>query len=350
MKGKSRGRYFLRGRIWWIAYHDGHGKEIRESAKTNDESKAGKLLEFRLKQVGKAQLDGAPFTIPKARRMTVDQVLAEFETHYRLHKTWNEKLHSTWKIVKERFGLMRVEHVSKAILESYQLECRKENFANATTNRRVGLLLRAIKLAELQPPKIKKLPELNARQGFFEVWEVRRVLANLPRDIADATLFAYLSAWRRAEIFGLLWSDVTGDIISLSAERSKNREARKLVLTGELLELIEHRRKLMAGPLIFHQNGEPIGDFRKTWKTACRLAGVPGKLFHDLRRSAVRNMVRAGTPERVAMSQSGHKTRAVFDRYNITSETDLRAAAERTEAYLKATAEKQAAVVSTAVQ
>jgi integrase len=100
--------------------------------------------------------------------------------------------------------------------------------------------------------------------------------------------------------------------------------------------------------LVFHNAGDPFVDFRKAWATACIKAGVfhvekdaqgkehavPDRLFHDLRRTAIRNMVRAGVPERVAMEISGHRTRAIFDRYNIVSENDLRTAMHKTAQYV----------------
>ncbi len=119
---------------------------------------------------------------------------------------------------------------------------------------------------------------------------------------------------------------------------TKNDEGRVFPFTQELRELLvlqkEETEQLqqqqdMLIPWVFHREGKKFGDFRKSWETACKKAGVPGRIPHDFRRTAVRNLVRAGIPERVAMQMTGHKTRSVFERYNIVSETDLMEAAKR---------------------
>jgi len=94
---------------------------------------------------------------------------------------------------------------------------------------------------------------------------------------------------------------------------------------------------------VFHRKGQPIGEFKRAWATACRVAGCPGRLVHDLRRTAVRNMVRAGVSERVAMQLSGHRTRSVFERYNVTSEGDFREAARKLTGIIPGTIQAQPA-------
>jgi integrase len=186
-------------------------------------------------------------------------------------------------------------------------------------------------------PIIERLSEKgNVRKGFVRRADLDRIIANLPEYLADPTLFAFLSSWRRGEILSITWPDVDSDTIRLRAEHSKEGEARSLALEGELAELIHRRRACQYGPLVFHHDGHPITDMRKSWTKACRMAGVPDRLFHDLRRSGVRDMIRAGMPPHVAMSISGHKTDSMLRRYAIISEADQRAALRRTQEFRSA--------------
>lgn len=149
----------------------------------------------------------------------------------------------------------------------------------------------------------------------------------------------YWTGIRPGEIRALTWAAFDRETwtLRLPAKDDKTRHGRALALQDDLRAIIERRlqARRLDCPLIFHRRGRPMGEFRKAWKRPRREAGVEGKLVYDLRRTAVRNMVRAGVDSAVAMKISGHRTRNVFDRYNIISEADLRDAIAKTTLYVK---------------
>ena len=269
------------------------------------------------------------------------------------------------KPIREHFGTWRASEITADAIDAYIEDRLEGDKAAATINRGTQILGQAFRLALqrhkiVAVPSIRQLPETTVRQGFFERPEFEAVVTALPEDLRDFCRFGYLTGWRKGEIISLRWTGVDrdGGIIRLRGEASKNGRGRVVPLDGDLAALMERRwqGRLLAFPdgrprvvdVIFHRDGQPIGEFRKAWASACVKAGlyhvekdeagketkIAEKLFHDLRRTAIRNMVRAGVPERVAMEVSGHRTRSVFDRYNIVSEADLRTAMQKTALYL----------------
>lgn len=195
-----------------------------------------------------------------------------------------------------------------------------------------------------------KLPGAK-RSGFFEKTDLDALLPHLPEPLADMALFAFRCGWRRGELLGLTWEMVDRQGGEIRIPDSKNGEGRTLPLDGALVELIDRRwtAREYATPsgsalsvYVFHRRGKPINKttFGKQWRKACKAAGVPGRLFHDLRRSAARNMVRGGAPQSVAMRVGGWKTTAVFTRYDISDNRDKLDALEKAGAYADKTAER----------
>ena len=156
-----------------------------------------------------------------------------------------------------------------------------------------SLALQANKLS--RKPHIPTLEETNARQGFLDHGSFLALRENLPDQLKDPVTFLYLSGWRVSEMRALEWRDVdsTGSVVRLRPEISKNKDGRVLPLRGELLALMERARtnRRLDCVRVFHINSKPVGDFCKSWATACRKAGLAGTIIHDLRRTAVRNMV-----------------------------------------------------------
>jgi integrase len=348
---KGEGRIFQRGAVFWIAYYV-RGKEFREpGGKT--EKEAAKRLKARL-----GEKHGDRFIGPEQERVTVDELLKSFVLYLEMKGAKSlYSVQSNVATVRAFFGDLRAVDVTTKRIEAFiELELaakpgKKKGKAPATVNRDLAALRGAFHLARKQGrvsriPFFPMLREDNARQGFFEKDEFESVVAALPVALAEVARFAYLSGWRKGEILPLEWENVDRSAGEVRIVTSKNGHGRVLPLTGALKDLIERRwtareHKTPEGVTaisryVFHDNGEPVRDFRKAWASACSKAKVPGKLFHDLRRTAVRNMIRAGVPQTVAMSISGHRTIAMFNRYNIASQDDKREALLRTEAHLAA--------------
>lgn len=247
--------------------------------------------------------------------------------------------------LEDFFGGMRCPDISTAKVKEYIIQRLDQKAKNATINRELSALKRAFSLAtECTPPKASQVPhipmldEKNTRKGFFEHKDYLKLIEALPAYIRPIVGFAYRTAWRKNEILNLSWNqiDFKENTVRLEAGESKNEEGRTIYLDLELGKILLEQKRIrrLGCPYVFHRNGTKIMGFRKAWIQACETAGLPGKLFHDLRRTAVRNLVRSGVPERVAMQISGHKTRNVFDRYNIVSPEDLKVAAAKQEVYL----------------
>jgi integrase len=245
----------------------------------------------------------------------------------------------------------RVTDIGPADITAYVATRQREGGSNGTINRELGVLGRMLRLAHennklLRLPIIRTPKEGAPRQGFFEREQFEAVRRHLRSDLQVAVSIAYTFGWRmQSEVLTLTLRqlDLNAETLRLEPGTTKNDEGRIAYLTDELKSLlalqVERVRRLEREigrivPYLFphlrgEQRGERIRDFRRAWSTACVKAACPGMLRHDFRRTAVRNMVNAGVPERVAMTVTGHKTRKVFDRYHIVSPADLQDVARK---------------------
>lgn len=355
---RGEGRVFQRGRIWWIAYSgpDGHGgaKEIRESSESDSESTARKLLRDRLREVANHRSGVRAFSGPRAERLTVEALIDSLEADYRRREI--KSLRATMnhaKPVKEFFGHYRAVSVTSDLVREYIEERKKAGRSNAKVNREMEVLAAAFILAVKEErlarrPHIPHLPENNARRGFFEAHEHELMLKHLTSPMDEIARFAYVCGWRKDEIRTLRWENVDRDAKEVRLFDSKNGEGRAVALDDDAWSIFERqwakrqfetRSGTALSEYVFHIKGRPLNEsvFTRTWARARRKAGaaVAGRLFHDYRRTAARNMIRAGVPQAVAMAITGHRTDSMFRRYNIVSADDKRDALKRQAEYLK---------------
>jgi integrase len=187
-------------------------------------------------------------------------------------------------------------------------------------------------------PKFPRLQESLPRQGFVEDTQFEQLRDHiLDRGVRGMASLAFRYGFRKEELQNLLCRQVNfaEKSIHLFQGTTKNSQPRKVVLDSESLDELKDAAK-GKGPNdhVFtwttgNKKGQRIRDFRECWNLSCEAAKLPGLLFHDLRRSAVRRMVRRGVRTLTARRISGHLTDAIFQRYDITSDQDLAEAAEK---------------------
>jgi integrase len=338
---------YRRGRVWWCKYYV-NGRPVRESTGSEKEGEAKRFLDGRK---GRAAT-GQPI-LPRADRVRYDDVAADLRQHYEatgardLAEYDRRVAHLT-----RAFAGRRIAGIGQVDADAYVLRRQEQGVVGSTIRRELGTLTKMLRLAYrngklLRLPLLDKPKEGPPREGFFEREQYEAVRRRLAVDLQVAVTIAYTYGWRmQSEVLMVerRQLDLEAGTLRLDPGQTKNDEGRVVYLTPELKALLTaqvarvevlQRRLGRIVPFLFPRLGKGTragqrrGDFRKAWATACKAAGVPGMHRHDFRRTAVRNMVNLGVPERVAMKVTGHKTRSVFDRYHIVSPADLQEATRR---------------------
>jgi integrase len=339
-----------RGRVWWIKYWR-DGRPYEESSHSQKEGAAKRLLKLREGDIE----HGVPIT-PQVGRLTFDDAAKDLVTDYTTNKRKSAD-HVQRRIdlaLTPYFRGRRMVGITTADIRAFIAKRQEAGAANATINRELACLKRMFTLAVqagrlMHKPHIPMLQENNTRRGFLEADQFTAVRDHLPAALRPLVTVGYYTGWRKGELLNLQWRnvDTAAKTIRLDPGTTKNRDGRLFIYAG-IAELDETIATLAATRDTLRQQGlitprvfvrvvtnkrqgttriAPIKFFRRAWLTACRAAGCPGRIPHDFRRTAVRNLERAGVSRSTAMKMVGHKTESIYRRYAIVSETDLREAA-----------------------
>jgi integrase len=344
MKGvamaRGQGRVFQpKGSNNWHIEYWFRGKQLRESSGSPREADAVTLLNRRLGEMVSGRLVG-----PQMERTTFEELVKMLVDDYRVNgRRSTDRMQQSVGHLGRFFERYRALDITPDQVTRY-IRARLEDTPPAkpaTIRNELAALKRMLTLAHRAGkvpgrPSFPTIQVRNTRSGFFEEHELRAVLAKLPSAVSPLVEFVWLTGWRIGEARALTWRqvDFRAGVVRLEPGTTKNAEGRTFPFAAspELARLLEHQRKLTSAfereanrivPWVFHRSGKPIRSFHQAWRKACAEAGYPGRLVHDLRRTAVREMERAGVPRSVAMQLSGHKTESIYRRYAIVSEADL---------------------------
>ena len=303
---------------------------------------------MRLLNRRRGEISTGKLITPNTKKITFEDLSRMLIEDYRLCERKSlDRAEDAVEHLQEFFGVFRAIEIATDTITRYAVKRQAEGARPATIKYELSLLKRMFNLAIragklIRKPYFPSISVRNTRAGFFEDSEFAAILEHVDADVAPVIEFAYCTGWRKQEILKLQWRqiDFKARTIRLEPMTTKNDEARTFPFKNfprlESVILKQWERTLLLQqatdqiiPWVFHRDGKPIKDFRKHWRKACEESGVPGRYVHDFRRTAVRNLERAGVPRSVAMKLVGHKTESIYRRYAIVSESDLSEGVEK---------------------
>jgi integrase len=334
--------------VWWLKFRAG-GRIVRQSSGTEKEKEAKRLLALREGAAAEGKV-----ILPRGDKITVRELADDLKAEYAANgRRSADRLEFSLAHLLPVLGDRRAAQLTSAEITKYAHARQEAGAANATVNRELAALKRMFSLA-LKGEKLSRRPHIpmlredNVRRGFFERAQFESVRAQLAEHLRPVVTAACVTGWRiRSEILTLQWHqvDFQAGTIRLEPGTTKNREGRTFFMTPELRACLEGQKAETAGvqrqtgqiiPWVFHRSGRPIQCFRGAWAGAVKRAGVPGRIPHDFRRTAVRNLERAGVPRSTAMAMVGHKTEAIYRRYAIVDHEMLKEGAAKLAAFTQA--------------
>ena len=327
------------GQDWYIRFCAG-GRRFEEKVPVKTKHEAQACLRSRLNKIDKGEFRAESLTV------RIRDLYELVRNDYFIKGQIVADLVKRWKHLEPAFGPRKAREVNESEIAHYCAQRLTVGATPATVQREISCLRRMFRLGLKQRilsavPTFEQIEQngKNSRQGFFEDEDFQKVCAALPAHLEVLAMVAYWTGARKGELLKLEWRhiDLKSGKVQLEAGMVKSKHARSFYLPPDALHALQRWKRAtkeieLQGQCtvstVFHLNGKPIRDFRGAWDRAFEVTGVSRKLFHDLRRSSVRNYVRSGVPKSVCRSISGHLTDSIFDRYDIQDDTDKLAAAQ----------------------
>jgi integrase len=333
-RAAGTGQILKVGNVWKIRYIL-NGRRIQETAGSRRKDAVDLLIErLGQKAEGRLYTDVVKMVWADLERIILDE--------HQQHRSYEKVERHVRRHLRRHFGGERVADLQYDRLLQFKHERLSEGASPSTVRYELSLLRTGLVVGRKagrvkQLPLIPKVHVENTRSGFFEQHQYEALVPHLSERVQPVVTFMYWTGWRRNEVLTRQWRhvDFTHGEIRLDPGETKSGKGRALPFAAvpALVSLLEvqraytravERRTGQVVPWVFHREGRRIKSIRQTWRTACKKAGLVGMIPHDFRRTAVRNLVRAGVPEKVAMQVTGHRSRSVFERYNIVIDEDVR--------------------------